>query len=86
VGGERGAVQYGGATATEYFGFGGYPGANSTAGFTGLSASYDYYAANNANGTITVTYDDGAPSAPLNLAGTGGTGAVALTWNAPAAS
>ena len=72
-GGEQGAVQYGGDYATEYFGFGGYPGANSTAGLTGLTTSYDYYAENSANGTITITYDDGAPSAPINLAGTGGT-------------
>ncbi len=71
MGGEHGAVQYGGDYATEYFGFGGYPGANSTAGLAGLTASYDYYADNSADGTITITYDDGAPGAPLNLAGTG---------------
>lgn len=83
-GGERGQVQYGGASATEYFGFGGYPGANSTAGFADLSASYDFYAGNNANGSIVISYDDGAPGAPQNLAGTTETNAVGLSWNAPA--
>lgn len=83
IGGERGTIQYGGASATEYFGFGGFPGANSTAGEPGLSASYDYYAGNSANGSLTITYSDGTPSAPLNLAGTSNTDAVALAWNAP---
>ena len=85
-GGEQGAVQYGGATATEYFGFGGYPGANATAGFAGLTASYDYYEGNNAHGSIIVAYDDGAPGAPLNLSGTAATAAVHLSWNAPSSS
>ncbi len=83
VGGERGTIQYGGATATEYFGFGGFPGSNSTAGLPGLSASYGYYAGNNANGSLTITYSDGTPSAPLNLTGTSNTGAVNLAWTAP---
>ncbi|MDQ1425594.1 MAG: hypothetical protein QOD72_3092, partial [Acidimicrobiaceae bacterium] len=82
-GGDQGAVQYGGASATEYFGFGGYPGSNSTVGFAGLTNSYDFYPSNGANGSITISYDDGAPGAPLNLAGTVGTGAVSLTWTAP---
>lgn len=37
-GGDQGDVQYGGASATEYFGFGGYPGSSSTAGLEGLSS------------------------------------------------
>ncbi|MEA3184322.1 MAG: hypothetical protein QOJ74_799, partial [Ilumatobacteraceae bacterium] len=85
-GGEQGLVQYGGATATEYFGFGGYPGANSTASLPGLTTSYDFYAGNSANGSITVAYDDGAPGAPLNLSGTAATGSVGLVWNAPISS
>ena len=85
-GGDQGAVQYGGDFATEYFGFGGYPGSNSTAGFAGLTESYDYYEWNSDNGSITISYDDGAPGAPLNLAGTAETGAIALTWNAPSAN
>ncbi len=83
VGGDRGTIQYGGATATEYFGFGGFPGANSTASLPGLSANYSYYAANSAHGSLTITYSDGAPSAPLNLAGASATNAVQLVWNAP---
>lgn len=85
VGGDRGTIQYGGATATEYFGFGGFPGANSTAGLAGLSASYSYYAGNGGNGSLTITYDDGAPSAPLNLVGTSDTNAVQLSWDTPTA-
>lgn len=83
VGGDRGTIQYGGASATEYFGFGGFPGANSTAGLAGLSANYSYYAGNSAHGSLTITYSDGAPSAPLNLAATSATNAVQLAWNAP---
>ena len=85
-GGEQGAVQYGGANATEYFGFGGYPGANSTADLPGLTASYDFYDGNSQNGSITVAYDNGAPGAPRNLSGTPATGAVALGWSAPIAT
>ena len=83
VGGDRGQVQYGGASATEYFGFGGFPGANSTADSSQLTASYDYYAGNGADGTITLTYDDGAPGAPTNLAGAAGTNSIDLFWGAP---
>ena len=85
-GGDQGVVQYGGDTATEYFGFGGYPGANSTAGLVGLTETYDFYPANNANGSITIIYDDGAPGAPQGLAGSTQTNAVALEWDAPASS
>jgi hypothetical protein len=85
-GGEQGAVQYGGDTATEYFGFGGYPGANSTADLPGLTTSYEYYAGNSDDGSISIAYDDGAPGAPTNLAGTAKPGAVALVWHAPIAS
>ncbi|MDW3216510.1 MAG: fibronectin type III domain-containing protein [Ilumatobacteraceae bacterium] len=85
VGGDRGTIQYGGASATEYFGFGGFPGANATAGLPGLSANYSYYAGNSAHGSLTITYSDGAPSAPLNLAGTSATNAVQLAWDTPSA-
>ena len=85
VGGDRGTIQYGGASATEYFGFGGFPGANSTAGLAGLSANYSYYAGNGAPGSITITYSDGAPSAPLNLSGASATNAIDLTWSTPSA-
>jgi len=85
-GGERGQVQYGGESATEYFGFGGYPGSNSTAGLAGLAESYDHYDWVSDNGSITISYEDGAPGAPLNLTGTVETGAVALTWIAPSSN
>lgn len=85
-GGERGDVQFGGGSNTEYFGFGGAPGENSTVGFAGLSSSYDYYSTNSQNGSITITYDDGAPSAPLNLSATTLTEAVGLAWDAPASA
>jgi hypothetical protein len=85
-GGERGAVQYGGATATEYFGFGGYPGSNSTASFSGLTASYEFYAGNGANGSVVFSYESGTPAAPGTVTGTAQTNAVALSWTAPAAS
>lgn len=83
-GGDRGDVQYGGASATEWFGFGGAPGSNSTGGFVGLVDSYAYYSNNSANGSVTITYDDGAPGAPRNLSATAQTGSVALDWDVPA--
>ncbi|MBS1837377.1 MAG: hypothetical protein JST64_06735, partial [Actinobacteria bacterium] len=82
-GGERGDVQYGGASATEYFGFGGYPGSNATAGFAGLSAYNEYYAGNGAAGSVTISYDDGAPGAPRSLTATPADRAVDLQWLAP---
>lgn len=85
-GGEQGDIQYGGDTATEYFGFGGYPGANSIAGMAGLSSFYEYYAGNSANGSITISYDDGAPGAPRSVSGIPASGRVDLTWLAPATS
>lgn len=83
-GGDQGDVQYGGASATEYFGFGGYPGANSTAGLAGLTTVYEFYAGNSAHGSMTISYNEGTPSKPLNLAGTAGTGEVDLDWDPPA--
>ena len=56
------------------------------AGLIGLTESYDYYDGNSENGSITISYEDGAPGAPLNLAGTVETGGVALTWTAPSAN
>lgn len=82
-GGEQGDVQYGGATATEYFGFGGFPGSNDTAGNAGLAALYEYYAGNSAHGSITISYDNGTPGAPRSLSGTPASGEVDLEWLAP---
>ena len=83
-GGDHGDVQYGGATATEYFGFGGFPGSNGTGGILTLSESYEYFADNNGHGSITISYDSGTPGAPTRLSGTPRPGAVDLTWSAPA--
>ncbi|MDQ1424280.1 MAG: hypothetical protein QOD72_1778, partial [Acidimicrobiaceae bacterium] len=82
-GGDRGLVQFGGASNAEWFGFGGYPGANATAGFAGLTTSYDFYAGNNAPGSIVISYDTGAPGAPTGVSGIAQNGAVAVSWNAP---
>ena len=65
-GGAQGDVQYGGASATEYFGFGGYPGANGTAGLAGLAAFYEDYAGNSANGSITICCRAGARAASIS--------------------
>ncbi|MFI0460731.1 MAG: beta strand repeat-containing protein [Ilumatobacteraceae bacterium] len=86
VGGEQGEVQYGGATATEYFGFGGYPGSNSTAGVGSLTSYYEYYEGNSANGSVVITYDSGSPSAPTDVAGGQLNSSVSLTWKAPLAN
>ncbi|MEO8697667.1 MAG: fibronectin type III domain-containing protein, partial [Acidimicrobiales bacterium] len=85
-GGEQGTVQYGGAAATEYFGFGGYPGANSTAAFANLTAGYEFYSGNNANGSVIISYDTGTPGAPTSVTGTPRSHEVALSWTAPSAS
>ena len=85
-GGEQGDIQYGGDSATEYFGFGGFPGSNSTAGMVGLSTFYEYYTGNSGNGSITISYDDGAPGAPRSVSGTPASGRVDLTWLAPTTS
>jgi titin len=85
-GGDQGDVQYGGASATEYFGFGGYPGSSSTAGFEGLGSFYEYYAGNSANGSIVISYEDGTPSAPRSVSGAPGPNRVQLNWLAPTSS
>ena len=85
-GGDRGDVQYGGATATEYFGFGGYPGANSTGGVETLSETYEYFAGNNGHGSVVISYESGRPGAPLRVSGAPKPGAVDLTWSPPSSS
>lgn len=85
-GGERGDVQYGGESATEYFGFGGYPGANSTAALSGLVAGYEFYAGNGQNGSVVISYDSGTPGGPRSVTGIPHPGAVALSWSAPSSS
>lgn len=82
-GGDRGNVQYGGGSDTEYFGFGGYPGSNDVAGLGGLSESYEFYDANSGNGSIAITYEVGTPGPPGEPSATPGPGRVDLTWSAP---
>ncbi len=85
-GGDQGDVQYGGATATEYFGFGGFPGSNGTGGLPTLSEGYEFFADNNGDGRVVLSYDSGTPGAPTHLSGTPGPRTVDLTWSAPASS
>lgn len=82
-GGERGADQYGGATATEWFGFGGYPGSNSSGGLSGLSESYQYYSGNNASGSITLTYSVGVPDPVRSVVGAAGNALIDVYWMPP---
>ena len=84
-GGERGDVQYGGDSATEYFGFGGFPGANDTTGFPGTTASYGYYAGNGEAGSVVISYESGTPGAPGSVTGAARPGSVAVAWNPPSA-
>ncbi len=82
-GGERGDDQYGGESATEWFGFGGFPGSNSLAEFSGLSEGYLYYDGNGANGSITLTYNVGVPDPPRSVVGAAGNGLIDVYWLAP---
>lgn len=82
-GGEQGADQYGGASATEWFGFGGYPGSNSTAGYSGLVDSYQFYSGNSGNGSITITYTVGVPDPPRSVVGAAGNGLIDVYWMTP---
>ncbi|MGB6056633.1 MAG: fibronectin type III domain-containing protein [Microthrixaceae bacterium] len=82
-GGERGADQYGGASATEWFGFGGFPGSNSTAEFSGLVESYQYFTGNNGNGSITLTYSVGVPDPVRSVVGAPGNGLIDVYWMPP---
>ena len=85
-GGSAGFVEFGSGTSDEWFGLGGYPGENSTAGLSGLSSEYSYYADDNANGSVVISYSSGSPSAPTNVNGSPGNASVALYWSAPSSS
>ena len=85
-GGDHGDVQYGGATATEYFGFGGYPGSNGIAGMATLSETYEFFADNGGAGSVVISYDSGTPGAPTRLSGTPRPGGVDLVWSEPSSS
>jgi outer membrane protein OmpA-like peptidoglycan-associated protein/predicted RNA-binding protein with TRAM domain len=82
-GGSQGLVEFGSGTSDEWFGLGGYPGLNSTSGISGLSAQYSYYANDNANGSVVISYSTGVPSAPSSVVGAPGNSSVSLYWTAP---
>jgi titin len=85
-GGSAGFVEFGSGLSDEWFGLGGYPGENSSGGFSGLSSTYNYYSDVNNDGSVVISYSTGAPSAPTNVNGTPGDTNVALYWSAPASS
>ncbi|CAN7145333.1 fibronectin type III domain-containing protein [Microbacterium sp. LjRoot45] len=85
-GGIQGQIEFGAGTSNEWFGYGGSVGQNSTAGRSGLTTSYQYVAANSTNGSITISFETGAPSAPSAVRGVGGISSVALEWNPPASA
>ena len=83
VGGAQGDVQFGSGTSDEWYGYGGYPGQNSTGGIGGLAASYQYYPDDSADGSVVISYSTGAPAAPTAVSGVAGDGSVAVSWTAP---
>ncbi len=85
VGGAQGGIQFGSGSSDEWYGYGGYPGENSTGGIGGLSASYQYYPDDSANGSVVISYSTGAPGAPTAVSGVAGDGSVAVSWTAPTA-
>jgi titin len=51
-----------------------------------LSSQYNYYANDNANGSVVISYSSGSPSAPTNVNGSPANASVALYWSAPTSS
>lgn len=82
-GGKQGGVEFGTGTFTEWLGYGGYPGSNSTAGITTLSSSYVYFSGNTGSGSVSISYTTGSPTAPSSVVGLPGDGQIPLSWNAP---
>jgi hypothetical protein len=83
TGGAQGDVQFGSESSNEWYGYGGYPGQNSTGGLAGLSAAYQFYPDDSADGSVTISYTTGGPGAPSSVAGVAGDSSVSLTWTAP---
>ena len=86
VGGGPGEVAYGAGSSTEYFGYGGSPGANDASGLTSGTTVYQYYATDGADGSVTISYDMSAPDAPTGVSGTPIDAAANVTWLAPLSS
>ena len=82
-GGTQGLVEFGSGESNEWFGLGGSPGENATGSLSGLSAEYQYYSGDGANGSVTITYATGLPGAPTNVTPVAGPSSVALSWIAP---
>lgn len=83
VGGGPGEVAYGAGSSTEYFGYGGSPGANDASGLTSGQTFYKYYDWADSDGQVTISYDTSAPDAPTAVSGTPADGAVGVAWLAP---
>lgn len=87
AGGARGVVEFGAGNHTEWYGLGGYPGANSNGGYSTLSTNYEYYtysqASTKQHGSVTISFSTGVPNAPTGLSGTASNGGVELYWTAP---
>ncbi|HTW08297.1 MAG TPA: fibronectin type III domain-containing protein [Acidimicrobiales bacterium] len=99
AGGAAGNVQFGSGSSDEWYGQGGSPGENSTANFPELSAFYAYYGDEDTgapagtssfadpgaefDGSVSISYATGIPSAPTDLTGTVGNGSVDLQWAPP---
>ncbi len=75
-GGSQGLVEFGSGTSDEWFGLGGYPGQS-------LSAGYNYYSDDNANGAVVLSYSTGVPTSPTSVVGSPGNSSVSLYWTAP---
>ncbi|HEY5303820.1 MAG TPA: fibronectin type III domain-containing protein, partial [Acidimicrobiales bacterium] len=85
-GGSAGLVEFGSGTSDEWFGLGAYPGENDTNSLPGLSSQYVFYANDNANGTVVISYSTGVPAAPTAVYGSPGNASASLYWGAPSSS
>jgi titin len=82
-GGAQGLVEFGSGQSNEWFGLGGSPGSNSTGALNGLSAQYQYYNGDGANGAVVISYPTGLPGIPTNVVATPATSTVGVVWSAP---
>ncbi|HEY5010835.1 MAG TPA: fibronectin type III domain-containing protein, partial [Acidimicrobiales bacterium] len=82
-GGAQGLVQFGSGESNEWFGLGGSPGANSTGALSGLSAQYEFYRGDGANGSVVISYPTGLPGIPTNVVVTPTASTVGVVWSPP---
>src|SRR6202044_3765567 len=57
-GGAQGLVEFGSGQSNEWFGLGGSPGANSTGALGGLSAQYEFYSGDGADGSVVIRSEE----------------------------